>query len=262
MSAAGRGAALAGWVAFDRGDTATANRFWDTSISAAESILDGSLLACSLTYLSYSAARRGDPGTAWQLAHTASRHTPEDRRAVAWATARAALHAAELGERTAAYGALELSLEFGGELTAPRPGDGGEPWTRAFDRARLLSAVAHTSALLDDARTCTFAAGAVAALGPARVKSRAVVLAESALATALAGEFELCLDYGAAAAGLARDLDVSLAVDVLHSVIPVVMPHSSARAVRELLPQLAHLTRVTGDTREGGSSSDGDDESA
>jgi hypothetical protein len=244
MTAAGRSAALAGWLAFDRGDTATANRFWDTAISAAESTLDGPLLACSLTYLSYSADRRGDPGTAWQLAHTASWHTPEDRRATAWSTARAALYAAQLGERDSAITAMELAVQLGEPLPGPRPGDGGEPWTRFFDRAALFSGSAHTAALLQDPRALDFAAEAVASLGPARVKARAMVLAESALAAALAGEFELCLDYGGAAAGLARDLDVSLAADVLYGVVPVLMPHSNARAVRELLPQLAQLTRT------------------
>jgi hypothetical protein len=244
MTAAGRTAALAGWLAFDRGDTASANRFWDTAISAAESTLDGALLACSLTYLSYSAERRGDPGTAWQLAHTASWHTPEDRRATAWSTARAALYAAQVGERASASTAMELALQLGVPLPSPRPGDGSEPWTRFFDRAGVFAATAHTAALLGDRRACDFATEAVASLGPARVKSRAMVLAESALAAALAGEFELCLDYGGVAAGLARDLDMSLAADVLYAVVPIIMPHSNSRAVRELLPQLALLTRT------------------
>jgi hypothetical protein len=243
MAAAGRAAALAGWLAFDRGDVGSANRFWDTAISAAESTVDGALLACSLTYLSYSAARRGDPGTAWQLAHTAGRHTPEDRRAAAWATARAALYAAELGEEESAYAAMEQAMLLGEPLPAPRPGDGGEPFTRFFDRAGLFASTAHTAALLEDPRAVAFAAEAVASLGPARVKARAMVLAECALAAALASEFELCLDYGTVAAGLARELDVSCAADVLYRVVPVLMPHADARPVRELLPQLTRLTR-------------------
>lgn len=105
---------------------------------------------------------------------------------------------------------------------------------------------ARTCALLDDPRTCHLAAEAVASLGPARVKSRAVVLAEAALATALASEFELSLDYGSAAAVLARELEVGLAIDALYSAVPVLMPHASSRAVRELLPQLTRLSRFPG----------------
>jgi hypothetical protein len=241
MTAAGQGAALAGWLAFDRGDTTSAHRFWDTAIGAAESTGDAPLLAASLTCLSYSAARRGDPGTAWQLAHTAGRHTPDDPRATAWATSRAALHAAELGEFDAAHAAIDRALELAGELPSPRPGDGGQPWTRFFDRARLYAATAHAAALMKDPRAADYVVAAVAALGPARVKARAVVLAEAALVAATLNELELCLDYGATAATLTRDLDVSVASDILYSVVPLVLPYSDTRAIRELLPQLTRL---------------------
>jgi len=244
MVSAGRSAMLAGWLAFDRGDTPSSNRFWDTSISAAEGTLDAALLAGSLTCLSYSAARRGDPGTAWQLAHTASQHTPDDVRAASWATARVALYAAQLGEREAAYTALERSLDLGAHLPNPRPGDGGTPWMRFFDLARLLSSTAHTAARLKDPRAADFAAQAVDALGPARIKARAVVLAEASLTAAIVGELELCLDYGSAAATLTRDMDVSVAADILYEVVPIVLPYSDTRAVRELLPQLTRLTRT------------------
>ena len=246
LTTAGRTTALAGWVAFDRGDFATANRFWDIAVSAAETTHDDSLYACCFTFMSFAAARRGDPCSAWQMAHTAGRHTLEDRRAAAWAVGLVGLHAAELGQNEDAIAASELSLERGLSLPAVRPGDGTNAWTRQFDRARLLSCAARTAALLDDPRTCQFAADAVAALGPARVKSRAIVLAEATLATALAGEFELSLDYGSAATVLARELEVSPAIDVLYSAIPVLMPHATSRAVRELLPQLTRLSRFPG----------------
>jgi len=244
MISAGRSAMLAGWLAFDRGDTPSSNRFWDTSISAAEGTVDSALLAGSLTCLSYSASRRGDPSTAWQLAHTAALHTPDDPRAAAWATARVALYAAQLGEREAARSALERSLEIGGRLPGPRPGDGGTPWMRFFDLARLLSSTAHTAARLEDPRAADYAVQAVDALGPARVKARAVVLAEAALTAAIVGELELCLDYGSSAATLTRDMDVSIAADILYEVVPIVLPYSDTRAVRELLPQLTRLTRT------------------
>ncbi|HET9169683.1 MAG TPA: helix-turn-helix transcriptional regulator [Actinospica sp.] len=244
MLNAGRSALLAGWLAFDRGDTASAHRYWDTSIGAAESTVDSALLAASLTCLGYSAARRGDPGTAWQLSHTAGRHTPDDRRATAWAVSRAALHAAELGEIDAARTAMERSMALADGLPGPRPDDGGMPWTRFFDRARLLSSTAHTAALIHDPDAPDYAAQAVEALSPAKVKTRAVVLAECALVAALSGELELCLDYGASAAPLTREMDVSLASDLLYAVVPVVLPYSDTRAVRELLPQLTRLTRA------------------
>ena len=244
MISAGRSAMLAGWLAFDRGDIASSHRFWDTSISAAEGTVDGPVLACSLTCLSYSASRRGDPGTAWQLAHTASLHTPEDPRAAAWATARVALYTAQLGERAASRAALERSLDLGGTLLSPRPGDGTLPWTRFFDLARLLSSTARSAALLKDPRADDFAAQAIHVLVPAPVKARAMVLAETALVAAIVGELELCRERGTLAAELTRDLDVSTASDVLFEIVPHLLPYSDTRAVRELLPQLTRLNRT------------------
>ena len=245
MVSAGRSALLAGWLAFDRGDTASAHRLWDIAIGTAEGTLDAALLAATLTCLSYSAARRGDPGTAWQLAHTASSHTPDDPRATAWATARVALYAAQLDDRDAAETAMQRSLELGGNLPSPKPGDLTVPWMRFFDRARLLSSTAHTTALLKGPRAAEYAAVAVDALGPAKVKARAVVLAEAALAAASIGDFQLCLEYGSEAAKLTRDLDVSIAADLLHEIVPIVLPYSDTRAIRELLPQLTRLNRTS-----------------
>ena len=251
MVSAGRSAMLAGWLAFDRGDTPSAQRFWDTSISAAEATVDAGVLAGSLVCLSYAAARRGDAATAWQIAHNAAEYIPaDDLRAKSWATARVALYAAQLGEHEAAHVALKQSLEFGEHLPNPRPGDGGTRWMRFFDRARLLSSAAHTGALLKDPSAFDYAVKAVDALGPAKVKARAVVLAECALVAAMVGELELCLDWGGSAATLAREMDVSVAADVLYEIVPVVLPYSDTRAVRELLPQLTRVRR-TGDLEDG-----------
>ena len=60
----------------------------------------------------------------------------------------------------------------------------------------------------------------------------------------MAGELELCLDYGNPAATLTHDLDVSTAADLLYEVVTIVLPYSDTRAVRELLPQLTRLPRT------------------
>jgi hypothetical protein len=245
MISAGRTAMLAGWLAFDRGDTPSAQRFWDTSVSAAEGTADATVLAGSLVYLSYAAARRGDRATAWQLAHNAVAHTPaDDLRAKSWATARIALYAARLGEHEAAQAALKQSLELGESLPSPRPGDGTTPWMRCFDHASLLASTAHTAAVLGEPNAADYAIKAVDALSPAKVKARAVVLAECALVAAVVSKFELCLDWGSAASTLAREMDVSVAADVLYEVVLVVRPYSDTRAVRELVSQIARVRRT------------------
>jgi hypothetical protein len=244
MISAGQSTLLAGWLSFDRGDMQAANQFWDAAIGAAEGTGDADLLAGGLVWQSYAASRRGDPGSAWQLAYTASEHTPDDPRATAWATARVALCAALLGEHGASREAMRLSLEIGGDLPRPRPGDGGTPWTRSFDRARLMASIGHTAALLDDPYAADYAVQAVDALNTAKVKTHAMVLAEAALTAAIIGELQLCLDYGSRAAVLTREMEVSTAADLLHEVIPIVLPYSDTRPVRKLLPQLTQLTRT------------------
>ena len=243
MVSAGRGALLAGWLAFDRGDIASSHRLWDSAIAAAEGTVDKALFAAVLTYQSYAASRRGDPGSAWQLAHTAAEQTPDDPRATAWATVRAALYAAQLGEYEAAEAAMKCALKIGELLPEPRPGDGSAPWTRFFNRASLLASTAHVSALIEDPNAFDYATLAVEALSPAKVKSHAVAYAEAALTAAIVGELQLCLDWGSIASTLARKLEVSVASDLLYEVLPVVLPFSDTREVRELLPQLTRLTR-------------------
>ena len=244
MISSGYTALLAACLAFDRGDNPSAQRLWDSSIDAAESTANEPLLAASLTFQSYAAARRKDLETAWELAHDASTRTPGDDRATAWATARVALYAAQLGEHEAAETAMKQSMDNGAHLPRPKPGDGTKPWMRSFDLARLLSSTALTAALLNEPSAADYATQAVDALSPARSKSHAVVLAEAALTAAIVGEFELCLDYGSAAATLTRRLQVSIAADVLHEIVPILMPHSDTRAVQQLLPQLTPLTRT------------------
>jgi hypothetical protein len=242
---AGWSSLLAGWLAFDQGNASAAHEYWADAIAAAEATVHDGLFAATLIFQSYATARRGDPATAWELAHAAASRTPEDPRATAWATTRVAVYAAQLGAHQDALAAMGRALEIGWDLPNPKPADGGTPWTRPFDHARLLSATAHTAALLNDPSALGYATQAVAALTPAKVKSRAIVLAEAALAAAVTDQHHLCLDYGSAAVTLTREMDVSLAADLLHAVTPILLPHANTHPIRELLPQLAELTRTS-----------------
>jgi hypothetical protein len=242
---AGRTTLLAGWLAFDRGNTPASLRYWDTAISTAEGSGDDALLAAALTFQSYAAARSGDPASAWQLALSASKHTPNDLRATAWATSRIALHAAQQGELNAAHDAMTDALERGAYLKDPKPGDRTTPWTRSFGRARLLATTAHTAGLLKEPNTAHLATQAVEALNQANVKARALVLAEAALAATLAEEPELAARWAIPAATLTRDLEVSIAADLLHEAATALIPYADNRTVREVLPHLNRLPRTT-----------------
>ena len=45
-------------------------------------------------------------------------------------------------------------------------------------------------------------------------------------------------------ATLTRDLDVSIAADILYEIVSIVLPYCDTRTVRELLPQLTRLNRT------------------
>ncbi|HTJ66697.1 MAG TPA: hypothetical protein VL551_04140 [Actinospica sp.] len=239
----GATALLASWMAFDRRDIGVTFRFWEAAKGVAEATAHEDLFTGCLIFQSYVAAWRTDPATAWQIAHHASVRTPHDPRLTVWATARSALHAAASGERKAAEAGIERSLEIGLDLQNSSPEDCGAPWTRSFDRARLLSSTALSMALMKSPAASDYAAQAVEALGTAKVKSTAIVLAEVALTAAILGDLKLCLEHGSAAATLTRDLGVSIAGDVLQEIIPVILPYSDTRPARELLPQLTRITR-------------------
>lgn len=235
----GRSAALAGWLAFDRGDAASAHQYWDSSLAAARYAADGPLLACVLTYLSYSAAERGDPATAWQLAHTAVSHAGRDPRARAWMAGRAAEEAATLGERAAALSELELALSLGSDLPTPTPDDDTLPWLRFFDTKRLAAIAANVHGRLGDVQAAVEAAEwAMRTLGTEQVKVRAVVLAEVACAAARAGQLDLVEQVVFEAADLADGLEVTLARRKLRALLQLLGPYRASVIARRVVDRL------------------------
>jgi tetratricopeptide (TPR) repeat protein len=238
-AAGGRSAALAGWLAFDRGDATGALRYWDSALAASRYAADGPLLACVLTYLSYSSAERGDPATAWQLAHTAIAHAGPDRRARSWMSARAAEEAAQLGERAAALSELENALKLGSDLPQPTPEDDTLPWTRCFDTKLLAAMTANVHGRLGDARAAMDAAEwAMRSLGHEQVKTRAIVLAEVACAAARVGQVDLVAQTAFEAAELADALEVTLARRKLRRLIPLLAPYRASVAARRVIERL------------------------
>ncbi len=238
-AAGGQAAALAGWLALDRADLSGAHRYWDSALAAARYAGDGPLLACVLTYLSYSAAERGDPATAWQLAHTAGTHAGRDARARSWMAARSAEEAAQLGERGAAMAELEVALKLGSALPPPGPGDAVRPWTRFYDTARLAAMAASVHGRLDDSKAALEAAHwALRCLGSEQVKGRAVVLAEVACAAARAGQLDLVAQVALEAADLADALEVTLARRRLRALLPLLGPYRATAAARRIIDRL------------------------
>lgn len=237
--AGGRGAALAGWLAFERGEASEAHRWWDSALAAARTTGDGPLFACVLTYLSHSAAERGDPAAAWQLAHTASSHAGSDPRARSWMAARAAQEAAQLGDNRAALGELDRALKLGGELAPCAPGDGAPAWARFVDAAYVWGMAANVHSRMDNSREAYGAATqAIAALPVGQTKARALTLAEAAYTTADVGQTDFTMRYATEAADLAETLEATQAKRRLRALIPL-LPRPLSAAARELATRIA-----------------------
>jgi hypothetical protein len=143
-------AALAGWLAFDTGDTMAAYRYWDNALASARYAADPPLLALILVHQSYATADRGDPANAWQLAQTAATHAVTQPRLHAWACARAAQEAARLGERGAALDELDTVLHLAGQMAVPVPEEGTVAWARHIDPAYLSALAADVHHQLGD----------------------------------------------------------------------------------------------------------------
>ena len=240
-AAGGQCSALAGWLAFERGEAAAAHRYWDGALAAARYATDGPLLACTLTCLSYSAEERGDPAAAWRLAHTAITHTGSDPRARAWMAARAAEQAAVLGEKSSALAELELAMSLSSSLKLPASSDASAaPWVRFFDCCALATMAATGHGRLGNTRSARDAAGwALRTLGGEQVKSRAVALAEIACAAARTGELDLVVDSASKAAELTERLEVTMARRKLRTLIPLLADYRNTPPIRDLLGWLA-----------------------
>jgi len=237
--AGGQTAALAGWLAFDQGDAVGAHRYWDSALAAARYAADGPLLACVLTYMSYSAAERGDPAAAWQLAHTAIGHSRDDARAHAWMAACAAVAAARLKDPAAARAELQAALGLRESIEEPPEPQPSLPWARFFGSSALDAAAAHVHGILGDADAAFQAAEqALETAGKAKAKWRAVVLAESACAAARVGQFDLLARIAIEGADLADALECTPARRRLRAVLPLLGPHRTSAQLRGLVDRL------------------------
>jgi hypothetical protein len=237
--AGGQTAALIGWLTFDLGDADLTYRYWDAALAAAKYASDGPLLACVMTYQSYAAAERGDPATAWQLAHAAVALAGPDARARSWMAARAAEEAARLGEDRAAIAELDLALNLGRDLLPPTPEDPSPPWARFFYRSTLGAMAANVhSRIGHSSKARDSASWTLRTLTSHRVKARALILAEVACANARVGEIEIAVESAHQAADLADQLEVTLAHRRLRALVPLLSPYSASVAVRELLTRL------------------------
>lgn len=182
---AGESAALAGWLAWDIGETEAARGYLRTAMAASEEAGHPALAALVLGYTSYTV---DDPYRARKLLVAGQERVtgPGSATARAWLAAREAEEAAASGDQESALRALERARTA---YDYASPGE-EQPWVRFFGPARLDSLAVSTLARLQHRDLEHEARRTESRLGANDAKIRAVVLADVASAYAQVGDFD------------------------------------------------------------------------
>ncbi|MEK2473805.1 helix-turn-helix transcriptional regulator [Streptomyces noursei] len=182
---AGEAAALAGWVAYDLGNTEHAAHFYGVARDAAKEAEQQPVTALVMAYESYA---MDDPRQAAELLAAAQYHV----RGKGCATARAWIAAREAEERASAGdydGALRAIDRAHAVFDYAQP-EAEQPWVRFFSRARLDSMTVATYARMNHPELAEVSRAALDALTPEDAKVRAVILGDVATAYVLQGQIE------------------------------------------------------------------------
>jgi hypothetical protein len=238
--AAGETAALAGWLAFDLGDNASALAYYRVAIEAAREADDPALWACVLGYESYQSGGAGRPDQACALLTEAQRrlgqgpHNPMTR---SWLAAREAEEQAARGDGRAAMSALGRAQE-----TFEDAGPTDRVWTGFFDRGRLDGLRMSTYTRLRRP-TAAYAAAtdALRAAGPAATKKRSLLLSDVAEVQIQRRDIDAACRFAADALAIVAQTDFSPGLSRVQRVRERLAPWQSAQPVRDLDEQLRAL---------------------
>ena len=134
--AIGETAVLGGWMAWDQGDQARAERMYRVAMTAAREAGDDAIAACARAYMSYAAGAQGDARQAQALLSAARQEVdPASLPAThAWLAAR---EAEELADRDHDQ-ALRLMERSFASFDRSNPGE-ERPWTTFLDDNRMAS---------------------------------------------------------------------------------------------------------------------------
>lgn len=236
---AGYSAALTGYLAFDQGDTRTAQDYWDSARAAACTTGESALMACILTYQAQQATQRGDPAAAWHLAMTASLQAGPDPAAQAWTGIQAAYHAAGAGQSEAALARATQALDLATRL--PSVSANTAPWVRCVDACAVVTMAAAVNERLGDYTDARTTINQILhTLGPEATKTRALALARITHIAAHTGDLATAVRRGRDAVQLVTRLECTASRRLLHAAIPLLANRRHA-GVRDLLGQIKQL---------------------
>lgn len=192
---------LAGWIAFDTGLHAAAQRYYAAALHCAHTAGDRPLGAHILAGMSFQATLAGTPQDGVSLADTAADHTthagPRVRALIATRQARAAARAGDSA-------ACDRALHRAEQLLASARGEEPE-WIYYFDRAELEAQAG--ACLLDlgrHAEADTVLTRALSDQNTGYARDRTIYLVRAARARTLGGHLDSACELAGQAAELAR----------------------------------------------------------
>lgn len=232
LASLGEVLALAGWIAWDCGQHARARERYLRALAVAEQAGDGPLTACVLAYRSYATEAEGDLVKARQVLAAGQGYVRSEGSATtrAWLAAREAEVDAALGETTPALRALERAM------TAY---DYAHPyqervWTAFFTPSRLGSMAVTTYARLRHPHLDQTTEAVVNSLPDTKVKIKAVVLADAAIAAVQGDQYEQGAGYGRAALDSTLAHEASIGKQRLGSLRTMIQTKPRVAALAEL----------------------------
>jgi transcriptional regulator with XRE-family HTH domain/tetratricopeptide (TPR) repeat protein len=238
-STAGETAALAGRLAFDTGDHASALAYYRVAIEAAREADDPALWACVLGYESYQPGGAGRHDQACALLAEAQRRlgTGPHPLTRAWLAAREAEEQAAKGDGRAAMTALDRAQDA---FDRAAPTD--RVWTGFFDRGRLDGLrVATLTQLRRPTAAYAAANDALRAAGPAATKKRSLLLADIAEVHVQRRDIDAACRFAADALAIVAQTDFSVGLGRVRRVRDRLAPWQASQPVRDLDEQLRAL---------------------
>jgi len=228
LVSAGETAALAGWLAYDMGDLATARHYYQAATQAGHEAQHSPLLALVLAYTSYAV---DDPREARDLLRAAQQHVraPGCATARAWVSAREAEESAAIGDREGALRALERAQAV---YDYAHPEE-EQPWVRFLSKARLDSMTVAAYARIDHPDLGEVSEAALRALRPEDAKVRAVILGDVATAYVVRGELDRGTEVAREAMEVTLRSEATLGRQRLQALAGQLPPSIAGRQLRD-----------------------------
>lgn len=237
LSAVGEALALYGWFTFDRNDKAAASRFYDLADSAARDAHDGALRACILGYRSYLVESTGDPRSARDMLVAAQEHTRTQANAAtrSWLAAREAEVRGSLREDTDALRALDRATTA---YDYARPHH-ERSWTGFFTGSRIGSMAVTTYTRMQHPQLGETADSVLATIGPNDAKTKAIILADLAVASMHCEAYDRAAVQATSALAVTTSREVSIGADRLRSLRQLIALHRDVPLLADLDQRLA-----------------------